>query len=183
MKKTILALLCSMSLFAGECSYTAKSIAVDWKAYKTPLKLGVGGSFDSVQLQTLQADSLQSLLSSAKITIDTSSINSKNRARDTKLVKFFFDIQKVDTIEASVLTLKNNIVTVAITMNNITKEIPMKQHIKDTTIFADGYLDLADFHMLPALSSINKAYYDLHKGKTWQDISIAFSLEAKETCE
>jgi polyisoprenoid-binding protein YceI len=36
--------------------------------------------------------------------------------------------------------------------------------------------DLGDFGMLPSLQGINKACYELHEGKTWQDVEISFVL-------
>jgi len=46
---------------------------------------------------------------------------------------------------------------------------------------ANGTLDLFDFMANDALSSINKSCYDLHKGKTWNDVSIMFSTNIKAT--
>ena len=47
---------------------------------------------------------------------------------------------------------------------------------------AAGVIDLGDFGALNALTSINRACYDLHAGKTWQDVDIAFALKVEEQC-
>ena len=68
-------------------------------------------------------------------------------------------------------------------MNGVTKTIPMKLDFDDDEIEAEGHIDLADFNMLPSLSSITKACYDLHKGKTWQDVEIKFELKTRKHCD
>jgi len=55
--------------------------------------------------------------------------------------------------------------------------------VEGDTFAAKGYIDLADFKALGALSSINKACYDLHQGKTWQDVAVAFKFDLKRTCK
>jgi hypothetical protein len=44
---------------------------------------------------------------------------------------------------------------------------------------AQGYIDILDFQGSKALASINKACFDLHKGKTWNDVSISFEMKIK----
>lgn len=66
-----------------------------------------------------------------------------------------------------------------ITMNDKSLNIPMNYTANDGVITAKGTIDLADFAMIPSLKSINKACYDLHQGKTWQDVDIAFTLNYK----
>lgn len=185
MKKTILAvMLLSTTLFANECTYQKKDLQLTWTAYKTAAKIGVKGSFDSISLNSLHRETQKSFLETTTITIKTASINSKNSARDAKLVKFFFDIQNVKTITAQVVALNNNIASVKISMNGISKTVPMKLSIKDDVVIdAKGYIDLADFNMLPSLSSINKACFDLHKGKTWQDITLNLHLTLQKVCK
>ena len=182
MSKILSILLLSLPLIAGTCHYETKKTDLEWKAYKTPLKIGVGGTFDKVSVQATKNKSAKEFFETTKITIDTASINSKNSGRDAKLVKSFFQVQNVDKIEAKVISVEKKIITVAISMNGITKNIPMKMDLDDKELEAEGYIDLADFNMLPSLKSINKACYDLHKGKTWQDVKIEIELELKKVC-
>jgi hypothetical protein len=46
---------------------------------------------------------------------------------------------------------------------------------------AQGTIDLFDFSANEALSRLNKSCYALHKGKTWSDVSMAFTTEIKAT--
>jgi len=183
MKKILLLLLSASAIFASQCHYEVKKLDVDWKAYKTPLKLGVGGTFDKITLHATDKSSTKALLESATIVIDTSSINSKNSGRDAKLVQFFFDKQGVKDINIKVVSVESKIITLAITMNGVTKNVPMKLDLERDEAEAEGYIDLADFNMLPSLKSINKACFDLHKGKTWQDVAIEFEIETKKHCD
>jgi hypothetical protein len=60
-------------------------------------------------------------------------------------------------------------------MNKITKKVPMKYSYSDSVFSAKGVIDVFDFSANKALSSINKACFDAHQGKTWNDVTIAFS--------
>jgi len=182
MKKILFLLMSVTLMFAGQCQYEVKKLDVDWEAYKTPLKLGVKGTFDDVVIASTDRSSQDALLNTATITIDTSKINSKNAGRDAKLVKAFFGAQGVKKITVKVASVQKKIINLNITMNNITKTVPMKIDFDNDEVEAEGYIDLADFDMLPSLKSINKACYDLHKGKTWQDVKIKFELETQKHC-
>ena len=172
-----------LALFAGECTYSVKDVNVDWSAYKTPLRVAVGGTFDGVQSDIHPAQTIDALLEGSHVTIDTATVNSKNQGRDAKLVKFFFNVQGVKTISAEIKGVHQDIADVEIEMNGISRTIPMKLVRHDGAIEAEGYIDLADFKMLPSLQSINRACYELHKGKTWQDIKIHFEMETKKRCQ
>ena len=66
-------------------------------------------------------------------------------------------------------------------MNGTTKTVPMKYHYENGKFDATGVIDLVDFAAGEALSSINKACFDLHKGKTWSDVTIGFSTTVEAT--
>jgi polyisoprenoid-binding protein YceI len=150
---------------------SATDITVSWKAFKTPLKIGVGGKFDNIKSS---GDTLNQL----KVEIDTLSVNSNNAGRDATLVKSFFEIQDVTKIYASVKSVTDSVLTVELFMNGVKRETPMKITEKDgESLTALGFIDLADFGMIPSLRSINSACFDLHSGKTWQDIEIEVQIK------
>ena len=66
-------------------------------------------------------------------------------------------------------------------MNEKTLTIPMKYFYSEGKFDASGTIDLADFAASDALASINKSCFDLHKGKTWSDVSISFSTAVEAT--
>lgn len=171
------------TLLQAECHYDAHKSDLDFKAYKTPLKIGVKGTFDKYTLHTQPSISQKELLTSSSVTIDTTSVNTGNKGRDAKLVAKFFEVQGVKTITAKVIGYDKNVADVAITMNGVTKTVPMKVEFDDDEIELKGVLDLADFTMLPSLKSITQACYALHKGKTWQDVNLEFEIKTTKSCK
>jgi polyisoprenoid-binding protein YceI len=176
MKKIVLA---SLMLAASLSAYEVQSSSVKFTAFKTYAKKGVSGVFDVVKIATNKNDTVAGLLTNATATINTSSVNSGNKGRDNKLVSKFFDVQNVKNIEAKIVKVEKKMLIAKITMNDKSLNIPMNYTANDGVITAKGTIDLADFAMIPSLKSINKACYDLHQGKTWQDVDIAFTLNYK----
>jgi len=183
MKKIVWAtVLLAFSAFA-DCSYQSDTAKVTWKAFKTYEKIGVGGSFDRVVVTSKSANSIEALLVGSNVKIDTSSINSGNPGRDATLVSSFFKTQNINTITAKILSLKDSKALTEITINNITKTIPLVYTVNEGKVSAKGSIDLGDFTMLPSLQSINKVCFDLHGGKTWQDVEIGFEIPTKSDCK
>ena len=199
MKKLIIAILLFTSTLLAETTVTKTGcvlsqegeVAVGWKAYKTAAKIGVGGVFDKVIYTSVakEGKNFKEILVGSSVTIHTGSVNSKNEGRDKKLVAQFFKLFASETIQAKITGIeaksketgkaKTGTLMVDIEMNGVTKNIPMKYIFKEGTMHAEGYIDLFDFQGLKALSSINKACFDLHKGKTWNDVSIGFDMKIK----
>lgn len=183
MKKIVCAtLFLALSAFA-DCTYQSDSAKVTWKAFKTYEKIGVGGNFDRVITQPKNASSIEALLIGSNVKIDTASINSGNPARDATLVNSFFKVQNIDTITAKIISTKDSKAITEITMNNVTKTIPLNYTIQEGKIVAKGAIDLGDFTMLSSLQSINKTCFALHAGKTWQDVEIGFEIPTKSDCK
>jgi hypothetical protein len=179
----------------GSCELSQEgAFGVNFVAYKTAAKKGVGASFDSVKYTAIapKGKNFREILVGSSVVIDTKSVNSKNKGRDEKLVKFFFGQMKGETITAKILDYKaikvdrgqpkKGTLFTEITMNGVTKKVPMNYKLKDGVLTADGVIDIFDFSGNSALASINKACFDLHKGKTWNDVSISFSTKIKAVC-
>ena len=195
MKKIVLGMFIIIALVSSSvasqksgCVLAQKGkVTVAWKAYKTPLKKGVSGVFNSVKYLGVSKEgkNFREILVGSSVSIDTSSVNSKNEGRDAKLIKFFFKKMANQVIEAKIIDIKadkklkgkprTGLITLNITMNGITKVVPMKYNFSKGVFSANGVIDILDFSALNALSSINKACYELHDGKTWSDVNIAFS--------
>ncbi len=167
---------------------------VNWKAYKTLGKIGVGGKFTSVTYtpHALEGKNFKALFVGSKVSIDLSKIDTGNPGRDETLVKDFFSAMKGKTIEGEIVDIKRTdkhekgkprtgVVSVKLTMNEKTLTIPMKYVYNEGKFDARGTIDLFDFAANDALASINKSCYDLHKGKTWSDVSIGFSTTVDAT--
>ena len=166
-------------------------VTVSWKAYKTPAKLGVGGVFNEVAYTAVKAKgkNFKEILVGSSVVIDTSSVNSKNEGRDLKLVNSFFKLLGDGKINAKIVDMTSNkrvkreprtgTITVEISMNGVTKSVPMNYTYDKGLMKSEGFIDILDFSGASALASINKACFDLHKGKTWSDVAIGFELNIK----
>jgi polyisoprenoid-binding protein YceI len=194
MKKTIFSIVTLISMAnAGGCLLTqSDDMNVTWKAYKTLAKLGVSGQFINVNYTANKKEgkNFAELFVGSKVSIDISKIDTKNEGRDKTLVSMFFDKLKGKTIDGVIKDIKadkpvngkrvyHGVVSVSMTMNGKTLVIPMKYNYKNENFKATGTIDLFDFEAKSALSSINKSCYDLHKGKTWNDVTIGFSTTVK----
>ena len=192
MQKIALSLLLAAGLAQADCTFSQPSnLDVSWTAYKTPLKIGVGGHFNTADFKaaSAKADTLSALLSGSTVNIAVASVDSKNKGRDEKLLNAFFKQMAGPDITAKIVTLKRDenerksgLLTAAVTMNGVTRDVPMKYSFSDGRLSADGVIDLIDFKAQNALTSINTACYDLHQGKTWSDVSIGFTMDVKATC-
>ena len=197
MKKTIFTMLTMATLLSAEGGCTlvqSNDMNVTWKAYKTLAKLGVAGQFTGVSYTANKKEgkNFKELLVGSKVSIDLNKIDTKNEGRDKTLVKEFFGKLNGKTIDGVIVSIKadkkengkrvyHGMVDVNITMNNKTLLIPMKYNYEKENFKAKGTIDLFDFSANNALSSINKSCFDLHKGKTWNDVSIEFSTNIKAT--
>lgn len=180
-KFLLTAFVLTTSLF-GECSYQTHNTKVVWNAFKTYEKIGVSGTFDKTVFTPKSGQSIDAMLTSSQITIDTASVNSGNAGRDATLLSSFFKIQNNSTIQAKIISAKEGKGLVEISMNNVKKVIPMNYQIEGEKVLGKGVIDLGDFAMLPSLNAINKACYDLHAGKTWQDVEIKFEITVTKNC-
>ncbi|HFU74063.1 MAG TPA: YceI family protein [Helicobacteraceae bacterium] len=181
---------------AQTCSYTQKgSVDIGFTAFKTPLKVGVGGHFNEVGFSTnvQGANSLDALLVGATLHVNKKSVNTNNSGRDVTLTTSFFDVLNGDDISAKVLEIKEEvtkagdvqrgIMTTRITLNDVTVKVPLRYHIEKGVMKGEGTIDLLDFKANNALESINKACFDLHKGKTWADVVVSFSMNIDTKCK
>jgi len=198
MKKVLFSLVTVASLLSangGGCTLVqSNDMNVTWKAYKTLAKIGVGGAFTGVTYKANQKEgkNFKALLVGSTVSIDLSKIDTKNAGRDKTLIENFFGKLTTKTIDGKIISIKadpkkdgktvyHGTVDVNITMNSQSVVIPMRYNYKNENFKAKGTIDLFDFSANEALKSINKSCFSLHKGKTWNDISIEFSTTIKAT--
>lgn len=177
-------LICAFFAFkasAEQCfQVNDKNIELKWTAYKTPAKAGVSGSFSKIKLKgPLKGKTIAKVVETTTFEIDALSVNTKNPDRDAKLVKNIFKTIAGKKITGKFTSMAKGELTVLITMNGVTREVPMSYKENNNAIMANGYIDMLDFSMKGQLSAINKACYELHEGKTWSD--VALTLLAKFT--
>jgi len=191
-----LVLAFSVSLASGEMGTNKGScilsqdgnVSVGWEAYKTPKKIGVHGTFKNVTYTAVapEGNNFREILVGSSVVIETLSVKTKFEHRDA-LVKFFFEQIPDSVIKAKIVDIKSDKrmrgkpktgeMSVEITMNGVTKIIPMKYIFDNGDLSAKGHIELLDFNAIEALSTIN------HDVKIWSDVSIYFSTKIKfELC-
>jgi len=195
MKIIVSILLGFMFLNSAELKHTGCDLSqvgefnVNFEAYKTAAKIGVKGSFDKVDYKAVRATgkNFREIFIGSTVDIETSSVNSKDEERDSKLISFFFNQMDNKNIKAKILDItsdkrikgkpRTGTLLVEVTMNSVTKKVPMNYIYNKGLFNANGVIDIFDFSANKALNSINKACYDLHGGKTWSDVKIRFSTK------
>ena len=154
------------------------NIKIEWVAYKTTDKVPVAGTFKQVKLENLQEGlTAEEVLNGATFSIPVSSLFSDNADRDTKLKQLFFGMMKNTELISGKFMYAEKDSKLAVTMNGVTREIPVQTVSVNNTFKLKGTLHLSEFEAQEAMDSLNKACYDLHMGadgisKTWEEVAI-----------
>lgn len=195
MKKIyVLPLLLLMATFVTSCKENAKkevnssektyfvaadSTAVSWTAYKTTSKVPVKGQFQEVTIENApKGKSVTEALNSLNFSIPVSSLFTKDTIRDGKLKKFFFaTLKNTELISGSFEMLNDSTGTVNLTMNGLTKPLPVSCAVSNQNVTISALMDLHEWEAQTALDALNVVCKDLHTGedgisKTWNDVKI-----------
>ena len=180
---SVLALIISVTLTASEC-YNANELDVRWMSFKTMAKIGVGGNFSQSTLKLVHknAKTPATMLEGASVTLSLANIDAHNPTKNSNIAEFFVANLAAKNIMAKIVKADDKQLSVAITLNKKTLNIPMSYKIKGTNIVAVGVIDALDFDLVPALRTLNKNVAG-HKNKGWNDISIAFDMPFTTTCK
>jgi polyisoprenoid-binding protein YceI len=169
----------------SKCTLTPSStLEVSWTGYKTPAKVGVGGTFNKISYAPVakSGSDFKSILVGSTVVIDTTSVNSKHEGRDATLAEFFFGLLNNKNIEAKIVDIQSEtVLSVQIEMNGVKNTVLMTYSFNNGVFEANGSIDLLDYRASEALAGINKACYDLHEGKTWSDVGISFQTKIDST--
>lgn len=154
------------------------STKVKWTAFKTTDKVAVGGSFTQIDLKDVKTgNSPEEVLEGVAFSIPVSSLFTDNADRDSKLKTIFFGTLKNTELLAGVLNFRDGKCMMSLSMNDVTKQVPLEYTFENNLFSMKTTLNLNDFGGSTALAAINKACYDLHKGpdgvsKTWETVDI-----------
>lgn len=193
MKKVIFAMSILFALFSVSCKNSVKkgenynidtkTVNVKWTAYKTTDKVPVSGKFNEVIIENIKkGTSVKDAVNGTTFKIPVSSIFTNNPDRDGKLKDFFFKTMiKTIYISGSVELNDDYKGNLAITMNGITKKLPITYSITNQLVKIEGVMDLKSWNAQTALESLNKACIDLHKGadgisKTWDEVKVEAAI-------
>lgn len=178
-----------------ECVYSIvkDSTSINWTAFKTNARVGVKGHFDVFKVWLPEkVKSPYEALVGTSFDIGTKSINTGNKERDPKLVKFFFETLTDGHIIKGVIKSADGNDTegnglIELMFNGVTKDISYTYQIKDNKIYLKTGINLDEWDGSDAVKSLNTECYDLHTGgdgvsKLWPDIEIEVVALLKKNC-
>lgn len=153
---------------------------LEWTAYKTPEKIGVSGTFNTIELTgTKDSGKIEDDIKGAAFKITTSTVNSKDPLRDGKLAESFFKLMAGD-ITGKFVDFKNGKAVIEITMNGTTKQKEFAYTVAGESMNLKGVIDIiADFNATKAFNSIHELCKDLHAGKTFTEVDINVDITKK----
>ena len=175
-------------------SVLANTATMQWTAYKTTEKKGVKGNFGKINLKEIPTgNSRHEAMSGLSFGIPIASLVTGNKERDGKIKSLFFGVLEntefitgtFETIEPSQEDINKGHGVIALSMNSITCDLPFDYTIVDNHIDLISSLNVQSWKAGPALESLNKACFDVHKGKdgiskTWEDVSLEASVDLVE---
>lgn len=160
-------------------SVIADSTKINWTAYKTTAKVPVNGQFSEITIENVKKDSTAlGALNGLKFKIPVSSLITNDTIRDKKLKEYFFGAMKNSSIITGTVHInKENASTVNLTLNGITRELPIAYIVADNKVTIIGNMELDNWQAKAALEALNVVCKDLHTGedgitKTWSDVKI-----------
>jgi len=166
---------------------------VRWTAFKTTDKVGVGGQFDQVNVTAGdKSTKITDVLETVVFNIPTSSTNTVNEDRDSKIVKSFFGVlDATDIILGQVKSAEGDntsgTCTFYLTINNVEKEVVLNYTVENAIIKLTGEIDLINWGAENAVASLNEICGILHTGadgvsKTWPNVELAIETTLKKEC-
>lgn len=159
-------------------SVVGETSVVKWTAYKTTDKVAVKGKFNEINVtNSKQATTVEKALNGILFSIPINSIFTNEAERDSKLKKYFFGAMKNTEFISGTFDINDKGSYVNITMNGISKTIPVELNIDEQKATFSNTLNLNDWNLANAIASLNKACDILHKGsdgisKTWDKVDI-----------
>ena len=168
-----------VSLIEKKYSIIADSTKINWTAYKTTAKVPVNGQFKEITIENAKKDTTAlGALNGLKFKIPVSSLITNDTIRDKKLIAYFFGEMKNSSVITGTVHINNeNASTVDLTLNGITRELPIAHIVADNKVTIIGNMELDNWQAKAALEALNLVCKDLHTGddgitKTWSDVKI-----------
>ncbi len=182
MKEKLISLLMCVGFITSLNAYELNGdLDVKWTGYKTEAKAPVSGGFNTVKFDITSSDNLSDFLKSSKVTIDSRSLESKNAFRNNNIISTLFSLASSETIEGSISKVdeKNKTLVLDVTMNNITKNVPMNYELLNGKIIAKGSIDILDYNLKDSYLAYAKKCASFHQNKSFSDVGIEFSIPFK----
>lgn len=176
-------------------TYIPNNTDLRFTAYKFLRKAGVGGTFTAIQVEgELSGATAKGVIESLSFSIPTSTVETNNPDRNKKIDSLFFgNLIGTSMIKGEVVELNESdqIATLNITMNEITKEVKGEYKLEDNKFNFAAEIDVNDWSAEKGLTALNEACYDLHTdvengdtvSKLWPDVSLEFETTLEKKCD
>jgi hypothetical protein len=174
------------------CSYTYNHSAsnLEWTAFKFNIKTPVKGTFNTVNIKGLNnSEDPKALIKSLSFSIPINTVETQNPERNGKIVTYFFGKIATDSITGNVVDLKDNgDAIVAITMNNIKKDVKGSYTLTDGKFSFIASIDVLNWQAGSGIEALNTICKDLHTGedgvsKLWSEVDLNFSTSLIKECK
>lgn len=178
-------------------SFEPQDVKVEWTAFKTTEKVGVGASFKKFKLTgATSGESVAKVLKGLSIEIDSKSVSTGLEMRDQTIAQKFFSVAPSTKILGRVKFAKPRgdragQMGLEIEWNGKKKVVPMLYEVTgagaEQRFEATGTLPFMSLGLKEALRSLNQACFDLHKGpdgvsKTWPVVELKLSSPVRMEC-
>lgn len=182
MKNFLLCSTLSLGLITGLNAYELNGdLGVTWTGFKYENKTAVNGTFKDIELTIDPADDLTDFLTSAEVVIKTQSLESSDPIRNENMTSTLFSLLPAKLIIASILNVneQEKKLTLFLTLNEVSKAVPMTYKLSNGKIIAKGSIDILDFNMESSFLAFAKRCEVHHQNKTFSDVNIAFVIPYK----
>ena len=167
-------------------SFDESMTRVFWAGYKTDDKLKVIGQFKELKTDRTnqQFSSLEELVNGINFSINSASSVSGDEIRDLSLKEYFFQLFTENfQINGSLAEMNKESITAKINIFGSTKNITLSYSAENEILKMKGTFSLEEFGALKAYNSIHKKCFDLHKGKTWDDVDVIIEVPILKDCK
>lgn len=159
---------------------------VFWAAYKTDDKLKVVGQFKKLSTNRTkeQFSSVEELVNGMQFSINTASSASGDEIRDLSLKDYFFQLFTENfEINGSLSEMNEGVVVAGIDVFGVQKNIKLTYSLGEEMLKMKGTLSLEEIGAVKAYNSIHQKCFDLHKGKTWDDVDVIIEVPIFKDCK
>ncbi|MBP7769869.1 MAG: YceI family protein [Aliarcobacter sp.] len=182
MKRKLSLSILGLFLVSGLNAYEINGdLGVKWTGFKTEKKVPVSGTFNEINLDIKSSEKLDEFLKSAKVKINSLSLESKDEGRNISMISTLFSLASAKEIKGAITQVNESEKTLLldVTMNEITKAIPMTYEIVDGNIIAKGAIEILDFNLKGSFLEFAKVCAVHHENKSFSNVDIAFTIPFK----
>ena len=180
--------------YAKTCRYKADTSTANlyWTAYKLTEKMGVKGTFLNKKYRSAP-DFLPfaQMLRTLKVSINATSVDAGNPARNLTIGQFFFGRFSNKMIDIKVQSVEGNEIKgklhATIAMNGVKRKVPFSYLVKDGRIQIESKIDVLRFKTEDPFRQLSAVCRNQHTGKDgqpklWPDVLLQADMRLLKKC-